>query len=379
MTLRVWEAGSRRQVLYLEDIRVLGFRSQGQLAAAGVTGQRVEVWGLRPSEVFQELHPFQTTYPSIQVSPDGRWLQMADAAEADLRIWDLRACREVCRRMGQRGGFSPDGTWFLSQRADGISRVPVVFSGPEQAPAIRFDQARRLVGLREDLRDHSISWVGSDGRRLVLIDRPGTRSLPTRIRLLELNADTIRVLWEGQKLNASSVAPSHDGRLVAVSSYWGGSGVSIWEVDTGRLVHELPIGDAEIAFAGDNRRLYTATGRLSPRGAECRSWWVGSWEPDRALALKRASHSPAHLCVAADGTVAVVLTMSDVRLLNPQTLEEVATLSAPQPGLLQGLQFSSDGTTLFSTDSGTVQIWDLKAIRRQLAAIGLDWKTPEAK
>jgi serine/threonine protein kinase/WD40 repeat protein len=378
MTLRVWEVGSQRQVLNVEDIRVLGFRSKGQLAAAGVTGQRVQVWGFRPSEVFHELHPFETGHAFLQLSPDGRWLTMMVGAEADLRIWDMRTCRQVYRHLGRRGGFSPDWTWFLSLGADGISRVPVSFFGPEEPPAIRFDQARRLVGLPEDVRDHSISWVGE--RRLVLVDPPGIRSRPSRIRLLELNADTIRVIWERRKPNASlSAAVSRDGRLVAVGSYWGGNGVSVWETDTGRLAGELPTGDAHIAFAADGRHLYTTTGRLSPRGSECRSWWVGSWKPDRALALKRASHRPAGLDVAADGTVSIVFTMNDMRLLNPETFEELATLSAPQPGMLEGGPFSSDGTTLFTTDSGTVQVWNLQAMRRQLATMGLDWTTPASQ
>ena len=191
--------------------------------------------------------------------------------------------------------------------------------------------------------------------------------------MLEIKRDTIRVMWEDGKLNPNSFASSKDGRLVSVGSYWGGNGVSIWQADTGRLVRELPIGDAHMDFAADGRRLYATTGRLSPRGAECRSWWVGSWEPDRALPLKRTSHSPAHLRVAADGTVAVLFSMNDVRLLDPESLEELATLSAPEPGLLQGVEFSPDGATLLTTASGTVHVWDLRRLHQELAGLGLDW------
>ena len=172
--------------------------------------------------------------------------------------------------------------------------------------------------------------------------------------------------------NASAIAASPDGRLVAAGSYNGGSGVSVWEADTGRLVRQLPIGDARLHFSADNRRLYTTTGRLSPRGAECRSWWVGSWESDRAVPLKRTSHAPASLAVAADGTVAVVST-NNVSLLNPETLEEVTTICAPEPGWLQG--FSPDSTKLVCSANGTVQLWDLRRLRHELAALGLDWNS----
>ena len=98
--------------------------------------------------------------------------------------------------------------------------------------------------------------------------------------------------------------------------------------------------------------------------------------PDAAVALQRTSHAPAHLQVAPDGTVAILFTMSDIRLLDPESLEELATLSAPQPGLLQGVEFSPDGTTLYSTAVGTVQLWDLRRLRQELAGLGLDWSTP---
>jgi hypothetical protein len=89
--------------------------------------------------------------------------------------------------------------------------------------------------------------------------------------------------------------------------------------------------------------------------------------------LERASHSPAGLNVAADGTLAIVYTMSDVRLLNSVTLEELATLSAPQPGFLHGVEISANATTLVAPASGTVQIWNLRRLRRELAELELDW------
>jgi WD40 repeat protein len=382
MTLRVWEVGSRRQVLNVEDIRVLSFRSRGGLAAAGLTGRRVQVWGFRPSEVFQELHPFDTrSHPNAGFSPDGRWLITTNYGQDDLRIWDMGTYREVYRQLWHRGhhaGWSRDGAGLLSQEEDGFYRVPMLATPcrRDELPAIRFGQPQRLAGLKEDVREHFIWQFGPEGRRLLVFDPHDARAPLSRVRLLELDRETIRVIWEDWKLNPNSAAASKDGRLVAVASYWGGSGITIWEADTGRLVRELAIGDAKMDFAADGRRLYTTTGRLSPRGAECRSWWIGSWEPDRALALKRTSHWPAHLSVAADGTVAVLFTMSDIRLLDPESLEELGTLSAPEPGLLQGLEFSPDGTKLLSTAAGTVHLWDLRRLRQELEGLGLDWSTP---
>ena len=377
MTLRIWEIGSRRQVLNVEDIRVLGFRSQGGLAAAGVTGQRVQVWGFQPSEVFQQLYGFRIHHPACDFGPGGRWLMTMTGAEGDLRVWDTRTCRQIFHRPAEFGSLCCDthGAWLLSRGADGFRRAPVlVDTVPGGEPlSFRFGESHRLAGLQEDVRRHVLIRVGPEGRRFLLVDPYDSPLQQFRVRLLQVDAETIRVLWENWKLKSGHAAASPDGRLVAVGSYGGGSGVSIWEAATGRLVQELSIGDARMAFARDSRRLYTVTGGLSPRAAECRSWWLSSWEPDRELPLKRTSHSPAHLTVAADGTVAVVFTMSDVRLLDPETLAQLATLSAPEPGLLQSIRFSSDATKLAASASGSVQLWDLRRLRQELAALGLDW------
>lgn len=380
MTLRVWEVGSRRQVLNVEDVRIFGFHTRGALAAAGLTGQRVQVWGLRPSEVFEELYLFPTDYPWFYFSPDGRWLTTMTGTGTDMRIWDLRTLREVPYQPAWRREWrwSLDMTWLLSLGADGFSRMPAAIRlGADGEPAeFRFGQPRHLDGLREDVRDQLLYWVGSDSRRVLLADPPGGRTPRSRLRLVELDAATAQVVWEDSKLNASSVAASGDGRLVAVGSYWGGNGISVWETDTGRLARELPIGDAHMAFAVDGRRLYTATGRLSPRGAECCSWRLDSREPDRALALTRASHAPAQLCVAPDGTVAVIGTTSDVRLLDPDTLEERMTLSAPRPEVLQGVAFSPDRSTLAACASGALQLWHLQRLHEELSRLGL---APESR
>ena len=129
--------------------------------------------------------------------------------------------------------------------------------------------------------------------------------------MLEIHGDAVRVIWDRRSFNAGAVSVSGDGKLVAVGSYSGGTGVAIWEADTGRLIHELPIGDARVVFSADGRRIYTTTVRLSPNGAECRSWRVPSWEPDHSLQLMHISHSPPVLSVAADGSVAVVFAEPD--------------------------------------------------------------------
>jgi hypothetical protein len=59
------------------------------------------------------------------------------------------------------------------------------------------------------------------------------------------------------------------------------------------------------------------------------------------------------------------------------TGQALAELEAPNSGMIGGLAFNSDGTQLFACESvDAVRVWDLGAIRRQLAEMGLDWEQP---
>ena len=167
-------------------------------------------------------------------------------------------------------------------------------------------------------------------------------------------------------------------RWLAYGTQDGGQGVSIIEARSGKPVKELPIGDANTFFSPDGRWLVTTTGRATTPGGECSLWRTDTWEkvgPPRPL--RRSSSSPAHALVSPDGTmVAVAYTMSEVRLLHLETLEEIATLTAPEPGLIVALEFSPDGRQLFAGMANMVQFWDLHALRRGLRGIGLDWEMP---
>ncbi|MDA1275773.1 MAG: hypothetical protein O2960_17275 [Verrucomicrobia bacterium] len=63
--------------------------------------------------------------------------------------------------------------------------------------------------------------------------------------------------------------------------------------------------------------------------------------------------------------------------MDPATGAEFATLEAPYPQGLSWLSFSPDGTRLAAAaETKQIQLWDLRWIRRQLAAMNLDWESP---
>src|SRR5207248_1580012 len=70
-------------------------------------------------------------------------------------------------------------------------------------------------------------------------------------------------------------------------------------------------------------------------------------------------------------------TLRSIRLIDFASGDERATLSAPESGLITRLRFSPDGALLAAaTENNRIQLWDVRAIRQGLRAIGLDWEPP---
>ena len=72
---------------------------------------------------------------------------------------------------------------------------------------------------------------------------------------------------------------------------------------------------------------------------------------------------------------AVVASAHGIRLSSLDTWEELATLPAGRAA--RQLAFSSDGARLAIVyEQGYFQIWDLRRVRAELAALNLDWPRP---
>jgi hypothetical protein len=65
------------------------------------------------------------------------------------------------------------------------------------------------------------------------------------------------------------------------------------------------------------------------------------------------------------------------RSIDATTGRAVAALESPDPKVILGLCFAPDGTRLaVATHGRAVQVWDLRAVRRHLAAMRRDWDLP---
>jgi WD40 repeat protein/tetratricopeptide (TPR) repeat protein len=169
----------------------------------------------------------------------------------------------------------------------------------------------------------------------------------------------------GPLADCRSVAVSPDGQWLATGSH-GKEGARVWRVRDGIEVSHLAIeGLVGVFFSPDGKWLMTA----SP---PCRLWTAGTWRQAREV-------GGVGLGFSRDGALLVVQDSSTIlRLVEPETGRPVARLESPDLCGAWWADFSPDGSLLvFTTNDGpAVHVWDLRAIRRQLAAMGLDWDAP---
>jgi WD40 repeat protein len=211
--------------------------------------------------------------------------------------------------------------------------------------------------------------LSGDGQTLVVEDAPSKASV------VGLKTNEVQARLQGQ-LHLWRPAITRDGRLVATGS-WHGVEMRVWDARTGAPVHRIPHVAGSVAgvvFSPDGRWLLTGTCgeyRLLEAGTWREQWRAAGDAPD-IFAL------PGAMAFTPDGDVlAVTHSRQVIKLLDRRTGRELATLTAPDMGLVGELDFGAGGRFLAATtNTGSVHVWDLQKVREHLAALGLDWGPP---
>jgi WD40 repeat protein len=370
-TSRLWDAVTGRPLLTAPDTHVIALR-RDDCQAALWRGTDLELWELAGGDDYRALHhglvgnlaprPTKRGVATVDFSGDGHRLAAADRI-GNVRLWDLS-------RPGSDGvllprlrtpcvGFAEDGRGVVAVGELGLGLYP---SEPADPAAAHPYLTRQECPLPTwfDL-DPTRRWLGvahSNGYQ-ALVFRLGDPAAKATL----------------EHPNVCRVEVSRDGRWAATAT-WQGKGVRVWDVrQPNQSVKEIPSESAMVAFCPRDRWLVTSTGEQV-----IRFWHVGSWEPGPVVPRSQATDVPSGLAFTPDGAMLAVTDTPGLRLLRADTGADLVTLSLPDDLVAGRPCFSPEGgkVAVPGGPDHIVHLWDLRAVRRRLADLGLDWADPPA-
>ncbi len=362
-TLRLWDPRTGRQLL-----NASGLSGPIQLSAAKLglvlrQQQYLHLYELLTGDVARELcEPKDSEWNGplcVAFSPDERWL--ASGSYDGVRLWDLSSGLELALLPGkltQSVFFDPPGTNLITCSQTELLQWPIAY-GPGREIVLGPPLARAPTQAPKNFLKGSLTLQGdlfttvSDG------SIRGFRNGTNFVRLTNS--------W-----GAYHLATSRDGEWLA-ASYRAGAKVGLFSASEHKFVRAVPTaGEADVSFTPDGRWL--VTGSLE----EYRFWDVETGQRGVRIPREQNPGLIGKTAFTGDGKMmAIARSQWVASLIDPTDGKELARLEHPNPQLISWLAFSPSGTQLaVATEGNVIQLWDLRRLRRELAALKLDWEQP---
>jgi serine/threonine protein kinase/WD40 repeat protein len=349
--LRLWDPATARQLLSFRCGGGEAFTKDGRLLIR--QGNTISPWQVDPGDEYTTLaYASNTPHNHVRVSihKDGRII--AVGTDRGVILWDLARKSELgFLRIGNSpcSVFEPTGD-LITNGVSGCLRWPIkqdATSGELSiGPPRILIQAGSICMNSSDRTGQTVAVAALDEARVALGER------------------TITI---GPLADCRRVSVSPDGKWLA-TGYHNVTGVTIWSLPDGDPVAKLPVNVS--AFDGP---------QFSPDGkwlvAESRTikfLEVGTWREVREIEGSFANFSP-------DGRYGAVWDQNDTLcLVEIATGRILARLERPDQQRRGWVAFSPDSSRIVMTsnDPPSTQVIDLRAIRRRLADMRLDWEAP---
>ncbi|HEV3256199.1 MAG TPA: protein kinase, partial [Gemmataceae bacterium] len=261
----------------------------------------------------------------VTISPRGRL--MASVSTDGVVLWDLAATREGDKQLAtlpvgssRAVHFDPKGESLITvSKSLGLQRWPIAADAETGGLRIGPPQSLGLSARAPMPANDPDFALSADGRTIAHSPHAG------QVLLFDLENSHRKFLLVSPGLRFAAFSP--DGRWLA-TGHWRGRGVKVWDAQTGKLAQDLDLGEAEPraaspAFSPDGKWLVTGT------FSEYRFWEVGSWQQKHSLPRENAKNSLDWITFSPDGNILAILhSVSAVRLVDPATGREIATLPA---------------------------------------------------
>jgi len=372
--LRLWNAGTGQKLLEVPTFPVCAcdVTSDAQLTLFVQRGGQAELWEVSTPAECRTLASGPTvsggTCNVALISPDNRLL--AVGRDAGFELWDLHTLQRLAYWPGGSCVVAFDGSGdlvvacntgvFCWPRHDEEMQDTDASSGSQPTARIRFGPPERLAGpmiptsLASGPSAELLAFAAGDVWSVMRRDQLGKK-----LRL-------------ATPLDARKAAISGDNRFVAIAN-WNFGGAGVWDAESGRHVIDLAIGPTGVPqFSPDGKWLAT-----TPDGVHV--WRVQDWLPSCEMRAQGTTPSGLGIAFSPDSRVLAIGQPGGlIRLTDPETGADWAVFSHADLRGASIMAFSPDQTQLvtlplFSTSPA--MIWDLAAIRRELAQRGLDWPT----
>jgi serine/threonine protein kinase/WD40 repeat protein len=364
-TVRLWDPATGRQLMQLTLPSANLFSPDGRILgvtlATGAEAQLLEVTPSREYRTFgSSLGAGQGDYYEGDLSADGRLLAL-DMGPNGIHFWDVAGGREVTVLPQGIPVFPPGGREFLSCGDGELWRWPLA-DRAEKPDGPPVGAPRKMVlPLRATrvARSH-------DGRTLAVVSEDAGAAL-----LVDLAKENVPARRFPHP-RAQFVALSGDGQRLATGG-WHSYRVRLWDAGSGKMVHEWPLHRAKVFFSPDGRTL------IISQPGELSFWDLATMKVTRRL-RRDVAVSLSHVAFTQDGKLmALEMAPGVIELKEVATARTVAKLEDPHGDRAWWMGFTPDGTRLVVSAhyAKAVHVWNLRAIRVRLKAMGLDWDWPE--
>ena len=362
-TARLWNLATGKTVVHWPSaIDDMHFSRDGRTCGYVEVGGKARLLeveaGLEYRTLIARTGAVRADYYRADISADDL---LAVGMGDGVRLWELSSGRELA--------FLPIGltrsVGFVSVNGH-RSLLTCSTAGLQSWPIT--DQGGKSRRLRIEA-PHSIPLpmtptvvaVGNDGATAIVSSEESGAAM-----VLDLDTESVRCTLAPHPAVSQGVL-SPDGRWAATSG-WHTSTVKVWNAHTGTLVKEFTTGVQNAAYFSPESQTLIAS-----LTGSYRMYDVGSWRLSQELRCVLPSY-PGWVAYSPDRRlVALEISPAVVHIIDTATGATCARLEDPDSGRARWIGFTSDGGRLVTVTpfSRAVHVWDLRAIARRLAMVGL--------